>query len=344
MGYTSVRDRTGAVAAATALAGLDLEMAEAGLVADQVMAESGVADRRIAALALGQAGGDVARACSLVRAWAAVLPRVCSYRGDVRSMRALRRITPGFAEPAGGQYLGASLDYEQRLLQLDSPSRPHVGANGHRVQAPPAKQVPEDFPRALAALTGEGLVADPQPPAEAVDINRETGDRRQRGALLQLLARAETGALTALAYTAIRGFSSRQDPTLVELRRGCLDVRISRPDGGSFILGAIDVTYAEVVLYRLHGGTPDPRLTLGVGATVGRIERRAIAAAVLDANCTRAAADGPRRLEPAEDAEFLAIALDGQEAAGFVEHLKLPHHVTFTSELDRVRQARRAAE
>jgi alpha-D-ribose 1-methylphosphonate 5-triphosphate synthase subunit PhnI len=119
---------------------------------------------------------------------------------------------------------------------------------------------------------------------------------------------------------------------------------MSRPGGERFVLGEVDLTYAEVVLYRLHGATPDPRLTLGVGATAGAIERRAIAAAVLDANCTRAAVAPSARLEPAEDAEFLAITLDGQEAAGFVEHLKLPHHVTFTSELDRVRQSRGANE
>jgi alpha-D-ribose 1-methylphosphonate 5-triphosphate synthase subunit PhnI len=306
------------------------------------MAESGVADRAIAATALAQAGGDVARAVSLVRAWAAVLPRLATSRVPVAALRALRRITPGFAEPAGGQYLGASLDYEQRLLRLD-PARPAPApSNGHHSEAiqPP----PKAFPRALDALTREGLVASPEPVAEAVDINRHAVDRRQRGALLQLLARGETGALTALAYTAIRGNSSRQDPTLAELRRGRLAVSMCRPEGGSFSLGEIVVTYAEVVLYRLHGGNPDPRLTLGVGATVGELERRAIAAAVLDANCARSAVDPPRRLEPAEDAEFLAIALDGQEATGFVEHLKLPHHVTFTSELDRVRQAREVAE
>ncbi len=343
MGYTSVTDRTGAVAAAGALAGRSPEGGDAGLVADQVMAESGVADRRIAAIALAQAGGDVARAVSLVRAWAAVLPRLATSRVPVTTMRALRRITPGFAEPAGGQYLGASLDYEQRLLQFD-PVRPAPhSSNGHQPEAR-SQPAPNGFPRALDGLARQGLVADPEPRAEATDINRNAVDRRQRGALLQLLARAETGALTAFAYTAIRGNSSRQDPTLAELRRGRLEVQMSRPEGGAFSLGEIDVTYAEVVLYRLHGGSPDPRLTLGVGATVGELERRAIAAAVLDANCARAAVDPPRRLEPAEDAEFLAIALDGQEATGFVEHLKLPHHVTFTSELDRIRQAREAAE
>jgi alpha-D-ribose 1-methylphosphonate 5-triphosphate synthase subunit PhnI len=336
MGYTSVRDRTGAVAAAAALAG-GAVASSAGLVVDQVMAESGLADRKIAAIALAQASGDIARACSLIRAWAAVLPRISTTRAHIDSMRVTRRITPGFAGPQGGQYLGASRDYEQRLLELGG-SGVEVGTNGHRPVASPA--FPGRFRRALIGLTAEGTVADANPPAEPIDITREATDRRSRGALLQLLSRAETGAMTALAYTAIRGYGARQDPTLAELRRGAVPVQMDRPGGGAFVVGEVEVAYAEVVLYRLHGGTPDPRLTLGVGATPGAIERRAIAAAVLDANCARAAVDPPRRLDPAEDAEFLALALDGQEAAGFVEHLKLPHHVTFTSELDRIRQSR----
>jgi alpha-D-ribose 1-methylphosphonate 5-triphosphate synthase subunit PhnI len=341
MGYTTVRDRSGAVAAAAELA-RRTDASSAGLVVDQVMAESGVADRRIAAAALSQASGDVARACSLVRAWAAVLPRVATAREPVASMRVARRITPGFASPVGGQYLGASRDYEQRLLDLGTTTEA-ASPNGHHDTEPSTARPLPRFPRALEGLSAAGLVAAPHPPAQATDITRQATDRSARGPLLQLLSRADTGAMTAIAYTAIRGYSSRQDPTLAELRRGSLPIRMERPGGAKFALGEIDIIYAEVVLYRLHGGSPDPQLTLGVGATVGALERRSIAAAVLDANCARAAVAMPATLDPAEDAEFLAIALDGQEATGFVEHLKLPHHVTFTSELDRIRQSRNDA-
>ncbi|MDQ3723256.1 MAG: carbon-phosphorus lyase complex subunit PhnI, partial [Actinomycetota bacterium] len=83
----------------------------------------------------------------------------------------------------------------------------------------------------------------------------------------------------------------------------------------------------------------DRRLGVGVGATLGRVERRAISAAVLDGNCAAATRDPAVAPSPSEDQEFLAIALDGQEATGFLEHLKLPHHVTFTSVLDRIAAA-----
>jgi alpha-D-ribose 1-methylphosphonate 5-triphosphate synthase subunit PhnI len=339
MGYTTVSDRTGAVAAAARLAvGTSHGGAAPPLVLDQLMAEAGVVEPAIAARALDQAGGDLARACSLVRAWAAVLPRLGTCGLDWEELRPLRRITPGFAEPRGGQYLGASLDYEQRILELE-PSAP---ADGH-VETCDGGSAPECFPRAVEGLAARGLVAPAALLAQPADVTRTAVDRTGRGALLQLLSRADTGAMTALAYTYIRGFASRQDPTLLELRRGTLPVRLTRPDGGEVTVGEIEATLTEVALYRLHGEQADARLTIGVGATPGRLERRAVAAGVLDAACARAAADPPGHRQPCEDPEFLAVALDGQEASGFVEHLKLPHHVTFTSELDRLMQAGGAA-
>ena len=345
MGYTTVRDRDGAVAAAARLAaGADHEpatnwAARLPLLVDQVVAEAGVYEPRIAALAMDQAGGDVARACSLVRAWAAVLPRLAETIVDAAELHAERRVTPGFAAPAGGQYLGASLDYAQRLLDLgerdSAPEEPAATPNGQEAEPCPGR-----FPPATAPLEREGLLAPPHPRAEAVDVVREAAGRTERGALLQLLARADTGTMTALAYSAIRGFAALQDPTLVELRAGHLPVRVTGPDGAEITVGELPATIAEIVLYRTHAGVPDPRLTLGMGATPGRLERRAVAAALLDATTTRAAADPPAAHAPCEDAEFLGIVLDAQEAVGFVEHLKLPHHVTFASDLDRVRAAR----
>src|SRR5215472_5359835 len=104
MGYTTVRDRDGAVAAAARLAGgrpgSGGDWADRlPLLIDQVMAEAGVYEPRIAALAMDQASGDIARACSLIRAWAAVLPRLEGGTAELAELRVERRITPGFAEP-----------------------------------------------------------------------------------------------------------------------------------------------------------------------------------------------------------------------------------------------------
>jgi alpha-D-ribose 1-methylphosphonate 5-triphosphate synthase subunit PhnI len=148
-----------------------------------------------------------------------------------------------------------------------------------------------------------------------------------------------------MAYAAIRGHSQRQDPTLLELRCGEVPVVMQRPEGGTFVLGRFAATYAEMALYAVHeGGAADARFTLGVGATVGRIERRAIAAAMVDATTTRAGTETGVARPPHDDREFLSIVCEGQESSGFVEHLKLPHYVTFAADLDRVRSARRERE
>lgn len=318
------------------------------LLIDQVAGEAGIWEPAVCARALEQARGDVARAVSLVRAWAAMLPRRDRVTVAVADLRTLRRITPAFREPDGGQYLGASLDYAQRLLDFEDDGggdRPpaemgdrrvngtHAGVDDTRNGSASPAALPA-LPRALDALQREGLL-DADPPARPVDRTRtpvEAGG--ERGAFAQLLARAETGAMTGLAYTSIRG--SNAAATLAELRTGELDVVIEHPStGGRVCVGCVPVTVAEVVAYAGRQKA-DGRLGVGLGATLGRLERRAISAAVLDANCAATTRDPAVAPAPAEDQEFLEIALDGQEATGFLEHLKLPHHVTFTSVLDRI--------
>jgi alpha-D-ribose 1-methylphosphonate 5-triphosphate synthase subunit PhnI len=346
MGYTTVADRSEAVDAAAALAApraitdtdeMRAFAARYPLLVDHVGAEAGIVEPALCARALLQAQGDLVRAVSLVRAWAATLPRLGNARVKLGELRTERRITPAFLQPRGGQYLGASLDYAQRLLDLgtmaeEAPSETTIHhANG--------AVAPSAFSPAIEPLIAEGLI-ERETDAEAIDMTR-TKQSGGRGGFLQLLARGETGTMTALAYTAIRGYGQRQDPTLMELRCGFFPVRVERPDGETFVLGEIPATIAEITLYRLHDDSgSDAHFTLGVGATPGRVERRAIAAAMLDAGCARAATDPDGKRRPCDDEEFIRIAVDGQEASGFVEHLKLPHYVTFTSDLDRVRAAR----
>jgi alpha-D-ribose 1-methylphosphonate 5-triphosphate synthase subunit PhnI len=377
MGYETVRADSGAIAAAARLAqraphgnGASAERFDVAgtlpLLVDQVAGEAGVWEPAVCARALEQARGDVARAVSLVRAWAAMLPRREAVAVGVAEMRVARRITPAFREPEFGQFLGASLDYAQRLLDFDEdppkrqPERngeagPVDGLAGTGAITPSGDQPdgaasanggapgasadtgargPANLPRALDGLDREGLL-DPGEPARPLDRTRAAADASaERGAFGQVLARGETGAMTAIAYTSIRGTDAAA--TLAELRLGALDVSIEHPVTGRRVrIGSVPATVAEVVLY---GGRQkaDGRLGVGVGATFGRVERRAISAAVLDANCAASGADPAGALSPSEDQEFLQIALDGQEATGFLEHLKLPHHVTFTSVLDRI--------
>lgn len=340
------------------------------LLVDQVMAEAGVVEPRVAARAVDQAQGDTSRAVSLLRSWVSCLPRLGESSAGWSDITVQRRITPAFSEPDGGQYLGASLDYAARLLDLSEQPVTEAGAGsgaarrGEAVEVPAAAsngehRVPRvetpvsqardsgdrddwlGLPRAVERLEGENLVA-PDPWVEPVDITRRaSATDGGRGALGQFFSRAETGALTALAYTAVREGPKQADPTLVELRAGELPVQITHPDTGAPVsVGTYPATICELALYHVQtdqsGQSTDSRFTIGLGITVGRVERRAVSAAMLDARVRRAEAAGGAR-QPCDDAEWLITALDGQEATGFVEHLKLAHHVTFAADLDRVR-------
>ena len=52
----------------------------------------------------------------------------------------------------------------------------------------------------------------------------------------------------------------------------------------------------------------------------------------------------PDSRSPANDAEFVLYHTEGIEAMGFVNHLKLPHYVTFQAGLSNVRAAVRKEE
>jgi alpha-D-ribose 1-methylphosphonate 5-triphosphate synthase subunit PhnI len=355
--YTTVRESRGAIEASAHLVEQqrgEIDTRDRGatvralvpLLVDQVMAEAGVIEPRVAARAVDQARGDVARAVSLLRSWVSCLPRLGTSTAGWRDIEVERRITPAVSEPDGGQYLGASLDYAPRLLSLNDTDTNGASARADAV-APVEVADGDGEPLALSRcaerLARQDLIAATEP-TEAVDLTRRASAAGAgRGAFQHFLSRAETGALTALAYTAVREGPKQADPTLVELRSGLLPVIVRHPRSGNMVrVGSFPMTMCELVLYHVRvdalGEHADARFTLGYGATPGRVERRAISAALLDARVTRANADpAAGGAQPPDDAEWLITALDGQEATGFVEHLKLAHHVSFASDLDRVR-------
>jgi alpha-D-ribose 1-methylphosphonate 5-triphosphate synthase subunit PhnI len=67
----------------------------------------------------------------------------------------------------------------------------------------------------------------------------------------------------------------------------------------------------------------------------GRNERKAIAMSILDSALQAgelASIDGGE-VAPSNDQEMVLSHIDGIESTGFVEHLKLPHYVTFGSQI-----------
>ena len=309
------------------------------LLVDRVMGEAGLYARSYAALALRQCEGSVEEAVFLLRAYRSTLTRNY-YTETVSSedMRIVRRISAAFKDISGGQILGASYDYTHRLINFDGASQ----SSAERRQALLAAledQDPEEVafcPRVSDALKKEGLIEtsskNDQSPHDVTMHMLEFP--AARSARLQTLARADTGFISGLAYSALRGFG-QVHPTVGELRSGYLELCVPYlfDEGESVYLGEILVT--EVECFNAVDDTDQLKIAVGYGAVFGRSETKAIAMAVIDYELN---GDGTY---PTQDEEFVLMHGDSLEMNGFISHLKLPHYVTFQSKLDAVRKTRR---
>ena len=352
MGYTAVKGGLDAILAAEALIGgragrLDPAAVGRGarLLIDQVMGEGGLYAPELAALAIAQAEGDPIESAFLLRAYRSTLPRLgYTLPAEGRRMRILRRISSTFKDIPGGQVLGRTRDYTQRLLDVDSTFAAPTTIAGNEDATWP------DFPSVVAALRDEGLIRPiSDDPTEPADITRDAlRFPAPRSARLQALARGETGFMVAIGYSAQRGLGGAH-PTIAELRSGELPIQIQHPlTRDPVVLGMVGLTEVEMINHTAGGGMGGPatndgtgeasaRFDLGYGIAFGRHERKAIAMSIIDASMNIPGGTGP-----ATDEEFVLSHCDALESSGFVEHLKLPHYVTFQSALDRVRFRRLA--
>lgn len=307
-----------------------------GRLTAQAMSEGGLYAPKLAALAVKQAQGDTVEAAFLLRAYRSTLERFDeTVTVDPGEMIATRRVSPAFKDVPGGQILGATKDYTQRLLDFDLVDG---GAEDPTADWDPDDEGdPERLTNVTELLREEGLLHEPDEPDidEPSDTTRESITHPpERDEVLQELARGETGAVTALGYSALRGYG-QVHPTLAEVRVGRLPVRIEHPYTGD----EVTVTHAEVTeseaVVPVYEKREDPQFAFGYGLTFGRNERKAIGMTILDASIQLDSDD-----EPAENAEFVLDIIDGMDSFGFIEHLKLPHYVTFQSILDRIRAIR----
>jgi alpha-D-ribose 1-methylphosphonate 5-triphosphate synthase subunit PhnI len=334
------------------------------LAVDRVMGEAGLYDEQTAAHAFRQAEGDTLEAAHLVRAHRSALPRLArSEPVDPDEMVVLRRIVPAHRTPEGPQLLGRTSDYTGRLLErLDGPPAATNGngngaahgletgdsqngngrlADGNGVTrgvGTDSRRPDERRPRRFSELLREMdlLVdhrpADPTAPRpEPFDVTRRPArPPAPRSAVLASMARAETGALVGLWYRSILGPDGNvHEVTLGEVRHGRLPLRVKHPHTGAPVtVGHFRATETEAI-EDLDGADEDRgRFDLGYGLCFGHNERKAIAMANLDIACRRFGRDTP--LE-----QLLLLTVDGLDSGGFLEHLKLPHYVTFRSMVDR---------
>lgn len=338
------------------------------LAVDRVMSEGSLYDPELAALAIKQASGDLMEAIFLLRAYRTTLPRLgYSLPLDTARIALLRRISATFKEVPGGQLLGPTYDYTQRLLDFallaegegTNTCQVGVAAAAQGASSPPPCQQaainPSEAPASAAAgtatvprindlLAREGLLETPEPfdAAPPGDLTRDPlmfpADRALR---LQALARGDEGWLLAMGYATQRGYANSH-PFAGEIRRGTVSVELV-PDELGFAIDIGDLEVTECQMINQFSGSRDvpPQFTQGYGLAFGGAERKTMAMALVD-RALRADELGEPRVAPVQDEEFVLSHADNVEASGFVQHLKLPHYVDFQAELELVRKLRQA--
>ncbi|MCG9968583.1 carbon-phosphorus lyase complex subunit PhnI [Pelotomaculum terephthalicicum JT] len=337
---------------------LDFHNIEGGMrcLIDQVMSESSLYSETLAAISIKQAEGSPEEAVFLMRAYRSTLPRK-HYTRAVHSENMLveRRISASFKDIPGGQILGAAYDYTHRLIDfdlseeteeeiinwLDDFSREYGNGNDSTDLA--------NLPKVLDYLREEGLIAACENnDSEPDDVTRDSVRfPASRSARLQILTRGQTGAVISLGYAALRSYGALH-PTVGELRIGNLPLYVDNPfneakeDDDAYFIGEIKVTEVETLFpvpAPKENGLKTIEFGLGYGICYGQNETKAIAMSILD-HCLEAG----NAEYPTHNEEFVLLHIDSVESAGFISHLKLPHYVTFQSELDSVRKSKKMRE
>jgi alpha-D-ribose 1-methylphosphonate 5-triphosphate synthase subunit PhnI len=321
------------------------------LAVDRVMTEGSVYDRELASLAIKQACGDLVEAIFLLRAYRATLPRLGNTSAiDTSRIQLERRISATFKDLPGGQILGATYDYTQRLLDFSllaeqsekSEKSEDSEAKDNDSNLHTSNQT--DFmPKVVDLLNTEGLIEtftqsknDPSPRDITKEPLRFPAERASR---LQNLARGDEGFLLAMAYSTQRGYA-HSHPFVGEVRVGQVAIEIEPEELGFPIsIGDIEITECEMINQFAGSKSEPPKFTRGYGLVFGHSERKAMAMSLVD-RALRAPELGEAIESPAQMQEFVLSHSDSLEASGFVQHLKLPHYVDFQSELELIRKMR----
>ena len=337
-----------------------------GLAVDRVMIEGSLYDRELASLAIKQARGDLIEAIFLARAYRTTLPRFgATLPVDTSAMAVRRRVSATFKDVPGGQILGATFDYTHRLLDFDLAKRADQRDDGCASESQRASETASDgngdftahggdfsalgarLPRVIDILDRDGLIEPEEPDSDRQvvgDLTREPLDfPASRDLRLQSLARADEGFVLALGYATQRGYG-RNHPFAGEIRVGEVEIELVPEElGFPITIGEITVTECQMVNQFKGSATAPPQFTRGYGLVFGHAERKAMTMALVD-RALRCRELGEAPTSPAQDEEFVLYHGDNVEASGFVQHLKLPHHVDFQSELVLIRTLRAEAE
>ena len=307
---------------------------------DRVMGEAGLYAPLHAAIAVKQSNGDIVEASEILRSYRQTISRkFVSLIIDTEGMDVRRRISSAFRDIPG-----STGDYTQRLLeeQIAKETRESTDSQAEEFEASVPDIGDEPFPkrytRVVALLKDQGMMApvNENESREVVDILKTPlSFPAPRSAALQSLARSETGGLMALGYSAMRG-QGGDHPTIGELRVGYVNVQIEEdPRGRQRSIGRIRLTEsANISKIKVRKKDPVPYMSLGYGLCFGQNETKAICMGIIDRS-NRIPGDGA----PAVSQEFSMYHLDGPDAKGYTNSLKIPNYVEMATELHDLRAA-----
>ena len=225
------------------------------LAIDKIMGEGSFYAPEYGALALKQVEGDILEAAFVMRAYRATLSRLYySEPIDTSDMFVERRISSSFRDIPGGQILGPTRDYTQRMLNVDLASEDDTDMQKFLTEFKDdvegaEKEEITSLGKVVELLKEQGLLkgVGNNEDTKLLDVTRTAIKfPAPRSARLQMLARAETGGIMALGYSSMRGHGSVH-PTVGELRVGLVQVHVTDRTDRKRYIGKIRVTEAEMI-------------------------------------------------------------------------------------------------
>lgn len=292
---------------------------------DRVMGEGSLYSKKLASKAIKRSAGDLLNASFFLRAHRSSCQRIGIAKTiDVNDMRLSRRISSAFKDIEGGQLLGASNDYEIKLLvdlKKEDVTIEDYGSEDNIIKS------------ALTPLREDNLIKVLPKENEPWDITRNYPNAPYpRTAALQVMSRAETGSILAVGYTTMRGYGDVH-PTIGDLRIGEMDIKFTHPFTKNEVkIGEIEATAVECVGTFNTDSEGDTKLTTGFGFCFGKNETKAISMSIVDLTLYNNSYSVGGDNIIAADFEMIMHHLDGIESFGMTNHFKLPHYVTFQTD------------
>ena len=193
---------------------------------DRVMAEGALYTEKLAAKAIRLSGGDLLEASFYVRAHRSTCQRIGTVEEvNTDGIHIIRRISSAFKDIKGGQILGPSCDYVIRLFSSLK--------NTEELADSFIAEGDTETIRVTSALNSlrqeDRITVLENSELEPFDVTRSYPlPPYPRSAVMQIMARGETGSLLAFAYTSMRGYGDVH-PTIGDLRLGMADIVFKHP-------------------------------------------------------------------------------------------------------------------